>query len=175
MKSRTKSAVAKDRRRKQKLVAVHKQGGIEVNITVYDPYIDGSTISPTTTSTQPPISTTTELFIGGHGSHSFTVICESIPQQGITKSVVHVFEGNEFNVLPVNNIEVDDVEMRFKLDNSIDSPDINAIYVGDEFFMFLEYKGTKHYHLVPQKCKAYSGTSIGTGRQPKVDLWDRVG
>lgn len=50
---------------------------------------------------------------------------------------------SEFNVLPVNNMEVDDVEMRFKAVNKKDSPDINTIYVGDEFFMFLEYKGSK--------------------------------
>lgn len=147
--------------------------GISVNITVYDPDIDGSTETPTTTLTTSP--TTAATLIGGHGSHSFTVTCENIPQQGIDKTVVHVFEGNEFNVLPVNNMEVDGVEMRFKADNNINSPDINAIYVGDEFFMFLEYKGTKDYHLVPKKCKAYSGTSLGPGRQPEVDLWDRVG
>lgn len=33
--------------------------------------------------------------------------------------------------------------MRFKAVNDINSPDINTIYVGDEFFMFLEYKGSK--------------------------------
>lgn len=151
------------------------EGGIEVNITVYDPDIDGSTKSPTTTSTPSPPSTTTELFLGGHGTHSFTVICESIPQQGITKKVVHVFEGNEFNVLPTNKIEVDGVEMRFKAVNDINSPDINTIYVGDEFFMFLEYKGTKEYNLIPLRCTAYSGTSLSptSQTQTKVELWNR--
>lgn len=50
---------------------------------------------------------------------------------------------SKFNGLPENNMEVDGVEMRFKAVNDINSPDINTIYVGDEFFMFLEYKGGK--------------------------------
>lgn len=54
---------------------------------------------------------------------------------------------SEFNVLPKNKIEVDGVEMRFKAVNDINSPDINTIYVGDEFFMFLEYKGSKYFYF----------------------------
>lgn len=151
------------------------KGDFTVNITVYDPDIDGSTKTPTTTVTPTPAQTTTNLFIGGHGTHSFTVTCESIPQEGINRTVVHVFEGNEFNVLPKNKIEVDGVEMRFKAVNDINSPDINTIYVGDEFFMFLEYKGTKEYNLIPLRCTAYSGTSLNPSSQTqtKVELWNR--
>lgn len=63
---------------------------------------------------------------------------------------------SEFNVLPTNKIEVDGVEMRFKAVNDINSPDINTIYVGDEFFMFLEYKGSKY-------CFCFSDLHIYTG------------
>nr|XP_034316831.1 uncharacterized protein LOC117686226 isoform X1 [Crassostrea gigas] len=150
------------------------EGDFTVNITVYDPDIDGSTKKPhnnNNTNAKDPL-------IGGHGTHSFTVTCESIPQEGINKTVVHVFEGNEFNVLAKNKIEVDGVEMRFKAVNDINSPDINTIYVGDEFFMFLEYKGTKEYNLIPLRCTAYSGTSLNPTSQTqqtqtKVELWNR--
>lgn len=50
---------------------------------------------------------------------------------------------SEFNVLLKNKIEVDGVEMWFKVVNDINFFDINIIYVGDEFFMFFEYKGGK--------------------------------
>lgn len=50
---------------------------------------------------------------------------------------------SEFNVLLKNKIEVDGVEMWFKVVNDINFFDINIIYVGDEFFMFFEYKGSK--------------------------------
>lgn len=49
------------------------------------------------------------------------------------------------NVLPENHMEVDDVEMRFKAVNNTNAPDINTIYVGEKFFMFLEYKGGKAF------------------------------
>lgn len=54
----------------------------------------------------------------------------------------------EYNILPVNNMEVDGVEMRFKGVNDPNTPDINTIYVGDEFFMFLEYKGSKLFFFI---------------------------
>lgn len=70
-------------------------------------------------------------------------------------------------------MEVGSVEMRFKAVNDKDSPDINTIYVGDEFFMFLEYKGSKDYSVRPKTCVAYSGTILGTDSTNKVDLWNR--
>lgn len=48
-----------------------------------------------------------------------------------------------YDVLPENNMEVEDVEMRFKAVNDSNAPDINTIYVGDEFFMYIKYKGCK--------------------------------
>lgn len=150
-------------------------GGISVNIVIYDPDIDGTT---TTLNPNSPNSTSApKQFTGGHGTHRFSVTCKSIPQQGINKTVVHVFQGSEFNVLPENNIEVDGVEMRFKAKNDVHFPDINTIYVGDVFFMFLKYKGTKDYSLIPKKCSAYSGTSLdpNSQTQTKVELWNRDG
>lgn len=44
-------------------------------------------------------------------------------------------------------MEVGSVEMRFKAVNNTNAPDINTIYVGDEFFMFLEYKGSKYFYF----------------------------
>lgn len=41
-----------------------------------------------------------------------------------------------------NNIEVDGVEMWFKVKNDVYFFDINIIYVGDVFFMFFKYKGS---------------------------------
>lgn len=40
-------------------------------------------------------------------------------------------------------MEVDGVKMRFKAVNDTNTPDINTIYVGDEFFMYIKYKGCK--------------------------------
>lgn len=59
------------------------------------------------------------------------------------------FYDSYYNVLPENNMEVDGVEMRFKAVNIPHAPDINTIYVGDEFFMFLNYTGSKAftYHI----------------------------
>ncbi|XP_052691727.1 uncharacterized protein LOC128169664 [Crassostrea angulata] len=140
----------------------------KVNIVVHDPNIDGPTTPAPTplTSTTSPITT---QYIGGFGTHSFTITCKNIPEEGINETVVHVFKGKEYNALPVNNMEVDDVEMRFKAVNDINSPDIASIYVGDEFFMFLEYMGEKNYSVIPKKCTANSGTIAGTS---DVDLWN---
>lgn len=79
---------------------VSLQGDLSVNIVVYDPYIDGST---TTTTTLKPLTNTSTLapikqFTGGHGTHSFIVTCKSIPQEGINKTVVHVFQGRFVHV-----------------------------------------------------------------------------
>lgn len=49
-----------------------------------------------------------------------------------------------------------------------------CIYSFQKFYCLFFFIA-KDYHLVPKKCKAYSGTSLGPGRQPEVDLWDRVG
>lgn len=134
------------------------QGNQIVTIVVYDPTIDGSM----------PSTTTIMSVDGGHGTHQFQIKCNSIPTEGVNKNVVHVFRGNYYNVLPENNMEVDDVEMRFKAVNNKNAPDINTIYVGEEFFMFLEYKGEQPYSLVPKNCSAYDGTLLGGD---VVNLW----
>lgn len=133
-------------------------GNQTVTIVVYDPKIDGVT----------PSTTTIMSVDGGHGTHQFQIICNSIPSDGVNKTVVHVFRGNYYNVLPENHMEVDDVEMRFKAVNNTNAPDINTIYVGEKFFMFLEYKGEQPYSLVPKKCSAYLGTLLGSN---VVKLW----
>lgn len=48
-----------------------------------------------------------------------------------------------YDVLFENNMEVEDVEMWFKVVNDLNVFDINIIYVGDEFFMYIKYKGCK--------------------------------
>lgn len=66
-------------------------------------------------------------------------------QKAIELAIGLFFFDSYYNVLPENNMEVDDVEMRFKAVNNKNAPDINTIYVGEEFFMFLEYKGGKAF------------------------------
>lgn len=161
-----------------------------VQIVVKDPTFDvkGTTSTPqssqsTTVSTTTTPTTNTPAngrrkrdqtqIIGGYGNHWFNVTCKNIPEEGVNRTVVHVLQGKEYNALPVNYMEVDSVEMRFKAVNNTNAPDINTIYVGDEFFMFLEYKGTKDYSVRPKTCVAYSGTFLNTGSTNKVDLWNR--
>lgn len=167
------------------------QGNRIIQIVVHDPVIDrpkraltslsspsSSSISSTSATGQPPSITplpTTAHVIKGDSTHSFNITCKSIPEDGVNRTVVHVFQENVYKNLPENNMEVNGVEMRFKAVNDKDSPDINTIYVGDEFYMFLEYMGTKDYSLVPKKCTAYSGTSLSSASNTKVELWNRDG
>lgn len=51
------------------------------------------------------------------------------------------------NVLPENNVDVDGVEMRFKAFQDVNSPDIDTIFVGDEFFMYIKYLGSMSYTI----------------------------
>lgn len=163
------------------------QGNRIIQIVVHDPVIDRqkrnvispSPSSPSTSTTgyspgTTPVTTTAHL-IERVNTHSFNITCKSIPEDGVNRTVVHVFQENVYNNLPENNMEVNGVEMRFKAVNDKDSPDINTIYVGDEFYMFLEYMGTKDYSLVPKKCTAYSGTSLSSESNTKVELWNRDG
>lgn len=108
---------------------------------------------------------------GGQGTLQFTIICKRISDDGVSRTAVRVFESKIYDVLPENNMEVEDVEMRFKAVNDSNAPDINTIYVGDEFFMYIKYKGSQTYSLVPKKCKAYKGT-ISSAGENEVDLWD---
>lgn len=58
------------------------QGNRSVTIAIYDPEIDG--ITP---SVQLPNN-----IVGGHRVHQFVIECNSIPKEGVTKTVVHVFQ-----------------------------------------------------------------------------------
>lgn len=55
-----------------------------------------------------------------------------------------MFYFREYNELPENVKEVSTLEMRFRAVLNGDSPDISSIYVGDEFYMFIEYKGGRY-------------------------------
>ncbi|CAG2188292.1 unnamed protein product [Mytilus edulis] len=61
--------------------------------------------------------------------------------------------------------------MRFKADNNIDLPDISEVYIGDEFYMFLQYKGESNYLIEPQNCTAFSGNDIFNSGVSQVTLW----
>lgn len=109
-----------------------------VTIVINDPIYDGvmpSTNIPTTTPT------------GGRGTHRFEFVCKGIPDGGVNKTVVHVFQNKLNNVLPENNVDVDGVEMRFKAFRDVNSPDIDTIFVGDEFFMYIKYLGSMSYTI----------------------------
>lgn len=134
-----------------------------VTIVINDPEIDKdmpSTKHPTTTP------------IGGRGTHGFNFVCKGIPDRGVNKTVVHVFQNKLNNVLPENNVDVDGVEMRFKAFQDVNSPDIDTIFVGDEFFMYIKYLGKQNYSVVPKKCSANSGTVLD--KEPHVDLWNQI-
>lgn len=64
------------------------------------------------------------------------------------------------DVLPENNMEVDVVEMRFKAVNDTNTPDINTIYFGDEFFTYIKYKGCKCQKHSFKVIKLHSFTLI---------------
>lgn len=133
-----------------------------VTIVINDQIYDGvmpSTNIPTTTPT------------GGRGTHRFEFVCKGIPDGGVNKTVVHVFQNKLNNVLPENNVDVDGVEMRFKAFQDVNSPDIDTIFVGDEFFMYIKYLGKQNYSVVPKKCSANSGTVLD--KEPHVDLWNQ--
>lgn len=49
--------------------------------------------------------------------------------------------------MPENNVDVDGVEMRFKAFRDVNSPDIDTIFVGDEFFMYIKYLGSMSYTI----------------------------
>lgn len=132
-----------------------------VTIVINDPIYDGvmpSTNIPTTTPT------------GGRGTHRFEFVCKGIPDGGVNKTVVHVFQNKLNNVLPENNVDVDGVEMRFKAFRDVNSPDIDTIFVGDEFFMYIKYLGKQNYSVVPKTCSANSGT---VDKESSVNLWNQ--
>lgn len=112
-----------------------------------------------------------QIYEGGLRSLQFTINCKRISDDGVNKTAVRVFESKIYDVLPENNIEVDDVEMRFKAVNNTNAPDINTIYIGDEFFMYIKYKGSQTYSVVPKKCIAFKGT-ISSAGENQVELWD---
>ncbi|XP_061168352.1 uncharacterized protein LOC133177311 [Saccostrea echinata] len=143
---------------------------IEVEISVKDPIFDETT-SATTVSANKTLSTTTQVFIGGHNNHKFKIRCLNIPNAGVNKTVAHVFEGGS-HILPDNQKEVSSIEMHFKSIEDINSPDISEIYIGDEFFMFLKYTGVSHYEVIPKQCTAYAGTVVPGERGKNVSLWD---
>uniref|UniRef100_K1QQ81 Uncharacterized protein n=1 Tax=Magallana gigas TaxID=29159 RepID=K1QQ81_MAGGI len=98
----------------------------------------------------------------------------------VDKCTNETLKADKFNVLAIprrclntsqNYMEVGSVEMRFKAVNDINAPDINTIYVGDEFFMYIKYKGSQTYSVVPKKCIAFKGTIISAGEN-QVELWD---
>lgn len=71
-------------------------------MTVYDPKFDVTTTTqnptstptskPTQNPTPTPTSTPTPRYIGGHRCHKFTITCMDIPQNGVSKTVAHVFQ-----------------------------------------------------------------------------------
>lgn len=134
-----------------------------VTIVIHDPTYDG--VMPLT-----PFPTTTPT--GGRGTHRFEFVCKGIPDGGVNKTVVHVFQNKLNNVLPENNVDVDGVEMRFKAFQDVNSPDIDTIFVGDEFFMYIKYLGKQTYSVVPKRCSANSGTVLD--KEPHVDLWNHI-
>lgn len=112
----------------------------------------------------------TRNYEGGLGIQWFTLICKRISDDGVGKTAVRVFQNKIYDVLS-ENMEVDGVDMRFKAVNNTNSPDINTIYVGDEFFMYINYKGSQSYSLVPKKCYAFKGT-ISSADENQVELWN---
>lgn len=58
------------------------QGNRNVTIAIYDPEIDG------TTPSVPPL----KGIVGGNRVHQFVIECNSIPMEGVYKTVVHVFQ-----------------------------------------------------------------------------------
>lgn len=136
-----------------------------VNIKVFDP-----TISHIKYPWPVPLLPT-RSYEGGPGIQYFTINCKHISDDGVSKTAVRVFQNKIYDVLPENYMEVGSVEMRFKAVNDINFPDINTIYVGDEFFMYIKYKGSQTYSVVPKKCIAFKGTIISAGEN-QVELWD---
>lgn len=87
---------------------VNLQGNRIIQIVVHDPVIDrpkraltslsspsSSSISSTSATGQPPSITplpTTAHVIKGDSTHSFNITCKSIPEDGVNRTVVHVFQ-----------------------------------------------------------------------------------
>ncbi|XP_056009612.1 uncharacterized protein LOC125681624 isoform X4 [Ostrea edulis] len=112
------------------------EGYSSVNIIVYDPIFDGTKrdVPDSTTTTE----TATAMYRGGHGAHKFTIMCKDIPNDEVTQNIEHVFDYAD-SVDP--DTEANDIEMRFKDDNSMEAQDINNIYIGTQFYMYIKYIG----------------------------------
>lgn len=58
------------------------QGNRNVTIAIYDPNVDGTT---------PSVKLSNNI-VGGHFFHQFVIECKSLPDEGVNKTVVHVFQ-----------------------------------------------------------------------------------
>ncbi|XP_062611004.1 uncharacterized protein LOC134272853 [Saccostrea cucullata] len=146
-------------------------GKENATISVYDNMLDGVYQIPLT-----PHPTVAHDVVGGHTGHQFVITCKDIPNQGISKTVAHVFQGRVYNQLPDNYKEVSPVEMRFKAVNDLSAPDISSVYIGDEFYMFIKYMGVQNYSVIPETCTAFGETWISKGLKTNqtnsVELWN---
>lgn len=110
---------------------------------------------------------------GGLESHTFVLTCTAIST--VNRTVLRQFHlQDKETILPKQN-EIGQVDMRFKADDNIKLPDISEVYIGDKFYMFLQYKGVSDYIIEPQMCTAFEGNDIYDPLKRKEALWDITG
>ncbi|XP_062613739.1 uncharacterized protein LOC134275469, partial [Saccostrea cucullata] len=148
--------------------------GHTATITVYDREFDGTNIPTPTVKSFTTYSPS--IFQGGLGLHKFVIMCHNIRDRGINKTVAHVFQEKDFNELSKSYKEVGSVEMRFKAVNDSAAPDINTVYTGDEFYMFIKYMGEQDYSVIPEKCtafgEAWTSKELQTDQKNSMELWN---
>lgn len=74
-------------------------------------------------------------------------------------------------ILPQQQNEVGDVDMRIRETSSESSSEISEAYIGDTMFMFLKYVGKSSYSISPLNCSAYAGNYIPEAGY-NISMWN---
>lgn len=99
-----------------------------------------------------------------NGKQNTTLAIKCLP----SASVYRIADGTEFSRHNMQ-FEVGGVDMSFKTGITTQSEDISRVYLGDQFYMIMEYLGKSTYTIVPQICTVYKGN---IARGTAVEIWN---
>ncbi|CAG2188294.1 unnamed protein product [Mytilus edulis] len=120
-----------------------------------------------------PIPTSINI-LGGLSYHEFVLECSKI--SAIERNVLRQFHLIDTETIFSKENEVGQVDMRFKAEDDITLPDISEVYIGDKFYIFLQYKGVSKYMIEPQECIAYEGNDkeASADDSKHETLWKKI-
>lgn len=112
--------------------------------------------------------------LGGLSYHEFVLECSKISE--IERNVLRQFHLIDTETIFSKENEVGQIDMRFKAEDDITLPDISEVYIGDKFYIFLQYKGVSEYMIEPQECVAYKGNDkeASANESRHETLWEKV-